>query len=110
MTEYAAFVSADRCMVAADKHAHATGWAFDRESDTYVLTLLDAEGQVMAAACYTFESWMDVFERLKAAGAMLARDNGYRDEAFSERACERCGKPYRGPAVYCSFACAEADA
>jgi ribosomal protein S27AE len=32
------------------------------------------------------------------------------DEAFPERPCDRCGKPYRGPAVYCSLTCALADA
>jgi hypothetical protein len=34
----------------------------------------------------------------------------YRDESFDERACDLCGKPYRGPAVYCSLECALADA
>ena len=34
----------------------------------------------------------------------------YRDERMPERACERCGALYRGPAVYCSLACAIADA
>ena len=34
----------------------------------------------------------------------------YRDESFSERACDNCGGRYRGPAVYCCAACAQADA
>jgi hypothetical protein len=34
----------------------------------------------------------------------------YRDASFPERACDACGKPYRGPAVYCSLDCAIADA
>ena len=34
----------------------------------------------------------------------------YRDESFDERACDYCGKLYRGPAVYCSLECALADA
>ena len=34
----------------------------------------------------------------------------YRDPSFSERECDRCGRPYRGPAVYCSLECAIADA
>jgi phosphoenolpyruvate-protein kinase (PTS system EI component) len=34
----------------------------------------------------------------------------YQDPRFSERACDKCGKRYRGPAVYCSIECAEADA
>jgi hypothetical protein len=34
----------------------------------------------------------------------------YRDTSFPERACDHCSQPYRGPAVYCSLACAQADA
>lgn len=34
----------------------------------------------------------------------------YQDGSFPERECDRCGKPYRGPAVYCSLECAVADA
>jgi hypothetical protein len=33
----------------------------------------------------------------------------YRDARFSERPCDRCGEPYRGKTVYCSFECALAD-
>ena len=46
----------------------------------------------------------------RAAVARYNRDRSYEDPRFSERACERCGKPYRGPALYCSFECAAADA
>jgi len=34
----------------------------------------------------------------------------YENEFFEERDCDHCGKPYRGPAVYCSLTCAQADA
>jgi hypothetical protein len=34
----------------------------------------------------------------------------YRDDSCLERDCDRCGKRYRGPAVYCCLACALADA
>lgn len=34
----------------------------------------------------------------------------YRNESCRKRLCEKCGKPYRGPAVYCSLECALADA
>jgi hypothetical protein len=34
----------------------------------------------------------------------------YRDTDCPERACDHCGTPYRGPAVYCSLACVLADA
>jgi hypothetical protein len=34
----------------------------------------------------------------------------YVDESYPERNCDRCGKPYRGPAVYCSLDCAVQDA
>jgi hypothetical protein len=30
----------------------------------------------------------------------------YRNENYRERNCDNCGKPYRGPAVYCSLECA----
>jgi hypothetical protein len=34
----------------------------------------------------------------------------YYDNTQPERECEHCGIPYRGPAVYCSLECAQADA
>ena len=110
MTEYDVTVSDERCLVKAEQHAFSTGWAFDPESKTYVLTLLDMFGEVMAAATYTFDNWMDVFERLKAAHVATTARTAYRDDSFSERTCDKCGKRYRGPAVYCSLECAEADA
>lgn len=39
-----------------------------------------------------------------------AKDKPYRDDTFPARHCDTCGRPYRGPAVYCSFICAVADA
>ncbi|HEV8503680.1 MAG TPA: hypothetical protein VGR63_19065 [Casimicrobiaceae bacterium] len=36
--------------------------------------------------------------------------SAYVDDAFEPRACDRCGKTYQGPAVYCSLECAVADA
>lgn len=35
--------------------------------------------------------------------------SGYENASFPERACDYCGKTYRGPAVYCSLECAKAD-
>jgi Zn ribbon nucleic-acid-binding protein len=43
-----------------------------------------------------------------AAGSRAAAS--YRDEQFPERDCDRCGRTYRGPAVYCSLKCAQEDA
>jgi hypothetical protein len=34
----------------------------------------------------------------------------YRNDLYPPRECDHCGKSYCGPAVYCSQACAEADA
>jgi hypothetical protein len=48
-------------------------------------------------------------EVARDAAAQKAR-SAYRDDSFPERACDRCGKNYRGPAVYCSLECATADA
>lgn len=42
---------------------------------------------------------------------MVAQAEGrYRDDACPERTCDHCQGLYRGPAVYCSLQCAEADA
>jgi len=44
-------------------------------------------------------------------GAALDRARAaYRDDSFSERNCDACGQPYRGPAVHCSLTCALGDA
>ena len=61
------------------------------------------------------EEWLEIADdpsvvMSRAAVARYNRDRSYEDPRFSERACERCGKPYRGPALYCSFECAAADA
>jgi hypothetical protein len=48
-------------------------------------------------------------EALMLLGMVRAR-TAFQDPAMSERACDRCGKPYRGPSVYCSLDCAVADA
>jgi hypothetical protein len=52
--------------------------------------------------------WMRMSEALTDAwGARI--NAGYRDPTCQERRCDRCGEHYRGPAVYCSHACAVAD-
>ena len=38
------------------------------------------------------------------------RNLPYYDASFPPRHCDRCGINYYGPAVYCSFDCAVADA
>jgi hypothetical protein len=44
------------------------------------------------------------------AKAVLGRPaGGYIDSDFAERACDHCGTRYRGPSVYCSPGCVEAD-
>ena len=58
----------------------------------------------------------DEFKRLNSdviepiAAMRSAARASYRDDGFAERPCDHCGKPYRGPAVYCSLECAIADA
>lgn len=39
-----------------------------------------------------------------------AAARAYRDDRYPERRCDHCDTPYRGPAVYCSLECAQADA
>ena len=50
-------------------------------------------------ACRVFPDDLSARRRVEAEAA-------YRDDRFPERACDHCGKP----AVYCSLACAIADA
>jgi hypothetical protein len=103
-------------IVANSDHADTTSWCYSPDDDAYLLALHRANGECFGVACYKFEDWLDTFERLKSAHAARAgvstnwRDAGYRDASFPERRCERCNRPYRGPALYCSFDCAEADA
>jgi hypothetical protein len=51
--------------------------------------------------------------RLDLIGEGVSRERAkraYIDPWCPARRCDRCGEPYQGPAVYCSLACAEADA
>jgi hypothetical protein len=43
-------------------------------------------------------------------GVMSAASAAYFDDSFPERACDYCGRPYRGPSIYCCLAHAQADA
>jgi len=52
----------------------------------------------------------DILKAMTALGRLRMIEAMYADERFDERACDHCGKPYRGPAVYCSLKCAQADA
>lgn len=54
---------------------------------------------------------------ISKAQAIVARTDAlgraraaYLDASKPERNCDHCGSPYRGPAVYCSLECAQADA
>jgi hypothetical protein len=42
--------------------------------------------------------------------AMLERaKKSYHNDTYKERACDKCGTMYQGPAVYCSLKCAVDD-
>lgn len=51
----------------------------------------------------------DVLPAVPGRVTTLARA-AYRDDKYHPRSCDRCGETYRGPAIYCSFECAIADA
>ncbi len=53
--------------------------------------------------------YLDVTEAREAAAFIRARA-AYRDNTGPPRACDHCGKEYRGPAVFCCHACATAAA
>lgn len=48
--------------------------------------------------------------RLESTNEELRARRAYRDKDAESRACDFCDGTYRGPAVYCSIECAEADA
>ena len=52
----------------------------------------------------------EIVRMMKALGHLQRVEASYRDARRDERACDHCGKLYRGPAVYCSLKCAQADA
>jgi hypothetical protein len=72
---------------------------------TFVVTIIDADGSLDAGERLIRELLPPLPERTTA----FARA-AYRDDSFPARLCDRCGTPYRGPAVYCSLECAVADA
>ena len=69
------------------------------------------EGPTLCAEC----QWISELPLADQPGARrwlrrLHAETDYRNESYAERACDRCGGLYHGPAVYCSLACAVADA
>ena len=46
----------------------------------------------------------------EAARILTAARVAYHDPSCPPRDCDRCGRSYTGPAVYCSLTCALADA
>ena len=58
----------------------------------------------------TMDTAMGHLVARKAGDAELDPEAAYRDDTWEERECDRCGRLYRGPAVYCSFVCAVRDA
>lgn len=52
----------------------------------------------------------DRFRLRDVFGIELAAVDAYSDDTMPERACDRCKRLYRGPAVYCSLKCAVEDA
>jgi hypothetical protein len=75
------------------------------DQKTYVVTIVDAGGGMDEGERLIRELLPPLPERTTA----FARA-AYHDNSFPQRPCERCGKPYCGPAVYCSLTCALADA
>jgi len=49
-------------------------------------------------------------EEAQAIWAIANSRASFRQPDYAERKCDRCDTPYRGPSVYCSHACAVADA
>jgi DnaJ-class molecular chaperone len=84
--------------------------ATDPASALVMLPCLECNGSGVASCCDAAGSSMSHFASSNDAEKRDMPSAGYSDDRFLERPCDRCGKPYRGPAVYCSLTCALADA
>lgn len=72
-------------------------------------SLVDLIHKCSVALCeWQVQTSQYLIDRIHAQTAAAPADP-YRDDAFAERPCDRCGEVYRGPSVYCSFGCAVAD-
>lgn len=83
----------DRC----EGEGYVRGVDVNAPGALVMLPCLDCGGSGVASCC-------------DAAGSSVDASGLYRNEAYPDRACDRCGKIYRGPAVYCSIECAIEDA
>lgn len=73
-----------------------------------ITRLLVEEASAAAASGLSFgEAALIAFDE---AASRVRAEAAYQDDSFEPRICDRCGREYRGPAVYCSLACALADA
>jgi hypothetical protein len=65
-----------------------------------------------AYRCLAWQQWLPEAQAALNAQWRFARDKdaAYIDPRFPERSCDACDRSYRGPAVYCSLACAMRDA
>lgn len=71
---------------------------------------MSTEPSMFCAACGALQAHAII--RCEQCGEPLVFpefESGYRDDNFPERHCDFCGQLYRGPAVYCSLACATDD-
>jgi hypothetical protein len=78
----------------------------DNPAGVYALTVTDPDMGSMDEAERLVSS---LLPPLPDRATQFARAS-YRDDSYPSRACDHCGQPYRGPAIYCSFECAIADA
>jgi hypothetical protein len=88
-----------------DRTIRITGPLTDHDLAEIIATLrrLDADQKLFVVTITDADGSMD-------QGTTAFARAAYRDDSFPARLCDRCGTPYRGPAVYCSLACAVADA
>lgn len=71
----------------------------------YAITVIDPDASMDEAVRVVTSLLPPLPERLTS----FARAS-YHDDGFPARACDHCGRIYRGPAVYCSLRCALDDA
>lgn len=79
-----------------------------RPDNLYSITVQDADGSIEAGERLLRDALPPLSDRITAFANKVT--DLYRDDSFPERHCDECGRPYRGPAVFCSLKCALAAA
>jgi hypothetical protein len=70
----------------------------------------EEKGGVVASTAKRVNAWWEFSRPETMIYSECDPEAAYQDDTLEPRKCDYCAKEYRGPAVYCSLACALGDA